>query len=143
MFITAYTGPAFWNTSFLVCGVPITYGSAYVSLGIVGAVLGAYSSAKRVIGCIIARTTTATDALSRLAPVITLHSVAIVWLLARPYAQSANSPLHYPHLFELVRGFITAHSVGKTILGTCHSSSVEFPTISSCQRELRVHRSLT
>lgn len=49
--------------------------------------------------------------------VVTLHPVAIVWLLARPYAQSSNSPLHYPHLFELVRGFITAHSVGKTILG--------------------------
>lgn len=68
MFVTAFAGPAFWRTPFLVCDVPVTYGAAYVSLGIVGAVLGAYSSATRVLACVAAGTTTAADALARLSP---------------------------------------------------------------------------
>lgn len=45
-----------------------------------------------------------------------MHIPSIAWFYYAA-AHGTESPLHHPHLFEQVRGFITAHIVGKTILG--------------------------
>ena len=49
-------------------------------------------------------------------PALIVHIPSIAWYYYAA-AHGTESPLHHPHLFEQVRGFITAHIVGKTILG--------------------------
>lgn len=49
-------------------------------------------------------------------PALIVHIPSIAWFYYAA-AHGTESPLHHPHLFEQVRGFITAHIVGKTILG--------------------------
>lgn len=69
MFVTAYAGPALWHTPLaLPGGIQSTWGWSYASLGIVGAVIGAWSSFKKVLHCVAQRQTTLAEALWRLIP---------------------------------------------------------------------------
>jgi hypothetical protein len=69
MLITAVLGPQLWSLSLKAqTGLDVSYGEAYLSLGVLGALLGAFSSARRVMQCVQRGTTTAAQAALRLLP---------------------------------------------------------------------------